>query len=304
VKIERFLRAGPLKLPCPLGAVVVLLTFLIPQGSSAAQSPEALAKALAKGEALMAQGKHRAAIRALRKAERLSTEPAGQVLLNLAVCFNLVGEFDKSGEYARATLEVAEDAGQKAGAFFMLGLSLPDVAAEEAEAAFRKVLEITGGQANIARYRLGEVLKRQGRHQDAWAAFSEYVERQPDGEHSAAARSAMDSLACWLEQSDPVWNVSDNPDIVPPARLFTPSPQYPPAAHEARIEGVVSLEAIIDKNGAVRCTNILRGMPMGLSQSAVDTVRTWKFEPATLHGEPVAVLYSLSVHFRPFRGGQ
>lgn len=215
------------------------------------------------------------------------------MLLNLALCFNRVGEFEESEEYSRAALEVAEDAGQKATAYFMLGLSLPD--AEEAEAAFREVLEITHGQANVARYRLGEVLQRQGRHREAHAAFSEYLERQPDGVHSAEARSAMDLSACWLEQSDPVRKLTG--EFAPPTKLFAPDPQYTPAAYEARIEGVVSLEMIIDKNGAVRCATILRRLPMGMSQSLLDTVRTWKFKPATLHGEPVAVRYELSVSF-------
>lgn len=65
MKIKRFLRAELLKLLCPLGAVVVLLTFLVPPGASAARSSDAFGKALQKGEALMAQGKHREAIRAL-----------------------------------------------------------------------------------------------------------------------------------------------------------------------------------------------------------------------------------------------
>ncbi len=37
---------------------------------------------------------------------------------------------------------------------------------------------------------------------------------------------------------------------------------------------------------------------MGLDQAAVDAIKKWRFEPATLHGKPVAVYYNLTVNFR------
>lgn len=36
---------------------------------------------------------------------------------------------------------------------------------------------------------------------------------------------------------------------------------------------------------------------MGLDQKALEAVREWKFEPATLDGEPVAVYYNLTINF-------
>jgi protein TonB len=43
---------------------------------------------------------------------------------------------------------------------------------------------------------------------------------------------------------------------------------------------------------------VLKTMPMGLDQAAVNAVKTWKFKPATLNGRPVAVYYNLTVNFR------
>ncbi len=43
---------------------------------------------------------------------------------------------------------------------------------------------------------------------------------------------------------------------------------------------------------------VLKASPFGLTESAVETVKKWKFKPATLNGEPVAVYYSLTVSFR------
>jgi TonB family protein len=38
-------------------------------------------------------------------------------------------------------------------------------------------------------------------------------------------------------------------------------------------------------------------LPLGLSESAVAAVERWRFEPATLHGQPVKVYLSLTVKF-------
>jgi len=41
--------------------------------------------------------------------------------------------------------------------------------------------------------------------------------------------------------------------------------------------------------------DVLKGLPLGLSETTAQTVKRWKFEPATLHGEPVVVFYHLFV---------
>ncbi len=300
MKNKRFVRTGFRKLRCVLGAAMVLHTLTAPPASSAAQDSQAFTKALEKGEALMEQGKCEKAIRPLKKAEALSREPSARILLYLAICSNRVGEFENAESYARATLEVADDLADQAGAYNMLGLSVlwgADRGLErlqEAEAAFRKVLALTSGQANIARYSLGEVLKRQRRPQEAHTVFAEYLERQPDGERSAQARRAMESIAC-------VQNLGPIPvegEVKPPVKISGQLGQYTEDARKARIQGVVIAEMIIDKNGAVRCLTILEGLPFGLTQAAAAALSVWKFKPATLHGEPVAVFYMLATSFR------
>jgi len=87
-------------------------------------------------------------------------------------------------------------------------------------------------------------------------------------------------------------------DVQPPVKLSAPSPQYTEIARKARIQGVVIVEAIIDKEGEVTNVKILKGLPMGLDTAAADAVKRWKFKPATLNGKPVAVIYNLTVNFR------
>jgi TonB family protein len=85
--------------------------------------------------------------------------------------------------------------------------------------------------------------------------------------------------------------------ITEPEKLSGPVPLYPEAARRARIQGVVVLECIIGKGGAVTDVKVLRGLPLGLTESAVDAVRSWKFKPSTLNEKPVEVLYILTVRF-------
>lgn len=88
-------------------------------------------------------------------------------------------------------------------------------------------------------------------------------------------------------------------EVAAPNKLHAPPPVYTEIARKARIQGIVIVEAIIDKQGNVTNVKVLKGLPMGLDQAAVDAVKKWKFEPATLpDGRPVDVIYTLTVNFQ------
>jgi TonB family protein len=86
-------------------------------------------------------------------------------------------------------------------------------------------------------------------------------------------------------------------NITEPERISGPNPLYPEAARRARIQGVVVLECTIGKDGRVQKVKVLRGLPLGLTESAEDAVRKWRFKASTLNGKPVEVLYILTVRF-------
>ncbi len=86
-------------------------------------------------------------------------------------------------------------------------------------------------------------------------------------------------------------------DVKPPILLFRPLPQYTEAARRARIEGVVILELHIDCVGSVTNVEILKGLPMGLSEAAVEVAYRYRWEPATQNGRTVSVFYNVTVNF-------
>lgn len=83
-----------------------------------------------------------------------------------------------------------------------------------------------------------------------------------------------------------------------PRVIHRVDPSYPPDARAARVQGIVIVEVIVDETGMVREAHVLKGLPYGLEQAALDAVRQWRFEPATKDGQPVAVAMNLTINFR------
>jgi len=87
-------------------------------------------------------------------------------------------------------------------------------------------------------------------------------------------------------------------DVRAPVKLLAPQPRYPEAARRIRLEAPVVLRAVIDRQGQVTDLEVAKSAPFGLTEAALEAVRQWQFEPATLHGEPVAVFFYLTVDFQ------
>jgi protein TonB len=85
---------------------------------------------------------------------------------------------------------------------------------------------------------------------------------------------------------------------VKPARLLTsPAPTYPALAKTQRIEGAVRVDALVDATGRISSMKVISG-PALLHQAAIDALRQWKYQPATLDGKPVPMHLTVTVQFR------
>ena len=87
------------------------------------------------------------------------------------------------------------------------------------------------------------------------------------------------------------------PGLVAPRKIFHVDPLYPSIARSAHVEGVVILEAVIDRSGRVESARVLRSTPM-LNQAALDAVRQWRFTPTLLNGVAVPIVMTVTVTFR------
>lgn len=73
-------------------------------------------------------------------------------------------------------------------------------------------------------------------------------------------------------------------------------PKYPSDAKRAHVEGRVVLIATISVSGNVEYLCVSQGPEM-LRQAAFDAVKTWKYRPFEVNGQPVEVKTLMNVDF-------
>ncbi len=79
-------------------------------------------------------------------------------------------------------------------------------------------------------------------------------------------------------------------------------PIYPPIARAAHQGGTVVLHAIISKSGTIQSLSVISG-PAMLQGAALDAVKTWRYKPYLLNGEPTEVDTTIMVNFNLNGGG-
>jgi periplasmic protein TonB len=85
--------------------------------------------------------------------------------------------------------------------------------------------------------------------------------------------------------------------IVQPKLLHSVAPNYPSAARTAGISGSVVIVAHVDKTGEVTSMKVVSG-PATLQSAAMSALRTWKYQPATLDGVPIATDVTVTIKFQ------
>jgi periplasmic protein TonB len=86
-------------------------------------------------------------------------------------------------------------------------------------------------------------------------------------------------------------------NIKAPKLVHDVKPEYPLLAQQARVQGIVVLEAQVDADGRVQTLRILRSIPL-LDDAAMAAVRQWRYKPLLLNGQPMPFVLSVTVSFR------
>jgi periplasmic protein TonB len=74
------------------------------------------------------------------------------------------------------------------------------------------------------------------------------------------------------------------------------NPKYPSDAKQAHVEGRVVLVAMVSASGKIEDLCVSQGPEM-LQQAAFDAVKTWKYKPFELNGQPLEVKTQMNVDF-------
>ena len=128
---------------------------------------------------------------------------------------------------------------------------------------------------------------------------------------SAAVKTGGSTLATTGAQSgqpSPEAGAADGGDSGPSQRVHVPQevfrnlltqtvlPVYPVLAQQARIQGLVVLDANISKDGTVETLKAVSGHPL-LVPAALNAVKQWRYKPYVVNGKPVAVRTQIIVNF-------
>lgn len=284
---------------------ILLATFLA--GSAFAQSDK-VQELVARGESLLAEQEFEEARRVFRKAFRRSQKSSFPAAIGVARAELGIHRTDLAVESAKRAAQIGANAQDLAVAHNVLGMAhfrhglvqglveregeelVPSNAAREAEAAFRKVLELVGERAAPAHYSLAELLYAEKRIEEARTELDLYL----TAAGPSASPQAMELSEC-LKDAAELDSQAEN--VTLPKAVRTHNPEYTEMARGARLEGTVIAVVIIDENGKVLCPRAIKGLPYGLTEATLAALRSWQFDPATVDGRPIRARYTLTTTF-------
>jgi protein TonB len=118
----------------------------------------------------------------------------------------------------------------------------------------------------------------------------------PGGAMGGVLGSVMSSVPSAVPKAATPQRVRVSQGVSQGLLIHKVQPQYPPLARQARIQGVVVLQALIGKDGMIQNLHVVSGHPM-LTNSALEAVKEWRYKPYYLNGEPVEVETTINVNF-------
>lgn len=92
-------------------------------------------------------------------------------------------------------------------------------------------------------------------------------------------------------------SANTTPPLMESRVLHRVEPQYPEAAREQNVQGVVVLEVHMGTDGGVQDVQVVSGSRL-LTQPAIDAVKQWKFKPQVVNGIPVEMQTRITLNFR------
>jgi protein TonB len=85
--------------------------------------------------------------------------------------------------------------------------------------------------------------------------------------------------------------------VAPPRAIYSPDPEFSEEARKAKYQGTCTLLLVVSADGRPTNIRVANSLGMGLDEKAIETVKTWRFEPGQKDGHPVAVEIAVEVDF-------
>lgn len=199
-------------------------------------------------------------------------------------------------------------------AYFQL---VTDVQAEASPVLGRNGLKTTGSQGNSVSLQWHRAVRNSVEHMNPVP-----VERKPEAEKANEdIKPAVDNCTVLhgskpetspvgdqrnYPGTGPEGNATDGsgipgngPGVTPPRRIYAPEPEYPAIARRNNWEGLVTLRVLIKTDGAIGDITVFQSSGYEvLDQSALKTVKKWRYQPASRQGVAVECYWRIPVRFQ------
>ncbi|MEM1201737.1 MAG: energy transducer TonB [Acidobacteriota bacterium] len=310
----------------PMFVAVFLLAFGLGASPASAELAVKISEELERGHALLQASKHEEAARAFRSADQLARGQSSEALLALASIHLGGSQYAEAEDVARKAVELGGDPTSVAAAHFLRGLALraegspPEQDLAAAEEAFRHsaAADPEAFQPRFARARILVLLERE---LEAIESYRELSTRDLPKMRAEVVRLELcdakrQALRRLPDLELPLWNGEDvgrapmqigpvevsgkgaehvaPKEVLKPIVLAAPRIRYPSASGE----GTVFIGTVVDTDGCSRNVSLLWGIDPELDAAALEGVARRVYEPGTLDGKPVAVVYNTTVNFR------
>lgn len=182
-----------------LARTTVFLAALLALAAAPPPAPSPQEEAIQTALDLFEEAKYPAAIKAFRQADKLANGVCADCQIGLARAYNKMGAHKEALKSVDAALRLTTDLNLVLAAYHEQGMAWLASAGDdpaklqEAEKAFRQVLERSQGKVNAARFNLGVTLLRMERDSEGVALLKEYLAREPDGKSAEEARALVDN---------------------------------------------------------------------------------------------------------------
>lgn len=273
------------------------------------------------GLALNLDGKLKEARKAFEMAAKLRPDfaPAHTGLAYLLFLTN------KSDEAAREAERALSLSAQNEVAHYVLGAisqrnNAPSKALEEAEAALKAKADfppalLLKSQALFALYLrkipyssdtiikdTKEARAERGRLlKESTENLEKYLQLEPHGAEAKLWQEQLATLRIYAgfdnKQGDEQVVFPSSAGVTKARILSRAEPQYSETARRAGVSGMVILRAVLSSDGTVKHILVIRGLPYGLTQEAIQAARKIKFVPATKDGKPVSQFIQIEYGF-------
>ena len=145
---------------------------------------------------------------------------------------------------------------------------------------------------------LNHVIEQVFQKQDTGKRIAAYWRPVPEDQASATLPAGA-QVTGMLEGNRPVYRALAA-GIVPPKAVHMEAPTFTQRAREKRLQGAAVVSVVVNETGLPEILEVTKDLGEGLDIQSWLTVAEWRFHPARLNGQPVAVQISVEVSFRLF----